>query len=148
MAHQASGREDNDKGYRHLMDAIVASLSSSKQGEEWMKEFGSVCMTIACAMEYAGQLLPDQEAVIRMYEERLKEVRQIKKSWQAGKDILSKGQLAEIDLLTNKSQDDLPLTSSRLAFAFRRKLAALQPGRLPKSNGQSPCLMAKQRTIR
>jgi hypothetical protein len=32
------------------------------------------------AMEYAGQLLPDHEAVIRMYEERLKEVRQTRKN--------------------------------------------------------------------
>jgi hypothetical protein len=40
-------REDNDKRYRHLMDAIVASLSSSKEDEEWLKGFGSVYMTIA-----------------------------------------------------------------------------------------------------
>jgi hypothetical protein len=36
-------REDNDKRYRHMMDKILASLGSNKEGEEWMKEFGSVC---------------------------------------------------------------------------------------------------------
>jgi hypothetical protein len=69
-------REDNNKRYRHLMDEIVASLASNKEGEEWLKEFGSVCMTLARAIEYASQLLPDYEAVFRMYEERLKEVSQ------------------------------------------------------------------------
>jgi hypothetical protein len=73
-------REDNNKRYRHMMDAILASLSSNKEDEEWLKGFGSVYMTIARAMEYAGQLLPDQEAVIRMYEERLKEVRRTRKT--------------------------------------------------------------------
>lgn len=70
-------REDNDKRYRHLMDAIVASLSSNKEEEDWLKGFGSVYMTIARAMECVGQLLPDQETTIRMYEERLKETRQM-----------------------------------------------------------------------
>lgn len=73
-------REDNDKRYRHMMDAIVSSLSSSKEDEEWLKGFGSVYMTIARAMECVGQLLPDQETTIRMYEEKLKEVRRIKES--------------------------------------------------------------------
>ena len=73
-------REDNNKRYRHMMDEIVASLGSNKEGEEWLKGFGSVCMTIGRAMEYAGQLLPDHEAVIRMYEKRLKNIRQTKKS--------------------------------------------------------------------
>ena len=59
-----------------MMDAILASLGSNKEGEEWLKGFGSVCMTLARAMEYASQLLPDPGAVIRMYEERLKAVRQ------------------------------------------------------------------------
>jgi rubrerythrin len=73
-------REDNDKRYRHLMDAIVASLSSNKEEKDWLKGFGSVYMTISRAMECVGQLLPDEETTIRMYEEKLKEVRQIKRS--------------------------------------------------------------------
>ena len=73
-------REDNNKRYRHMMDEIVASLGSNKEGEEWLKEFGSVCMTLARAIEYASQLLPDYEAVFRMYEERLKEVSQTSKN--------------------------------------------------------------------
>ena len=72
-------REDNDKRYRHLMDAIVASLSSNKEEADWLKGFGSVYMTIARAMECVGQLLPDEETTIKMYEEKLKEIRQIKK---------------------------------------------------------------------
>jgi hypothetical protein len=73
-------REDNNKRYRHMMDAIVASLSSNKEGDEWLKEFGSVCMTLARAIEYAAQLLPDHGAAIQMYEERLKEVRRKSKN--------------------------------------------------------------------
>ena len=72
-------REDSDKRYRHMMDEIVASLGSNKEGEEWLKEFGLVCMTLARAIEYASQLLPDHGAAIQMYEERLKEVSQTSK---------------------------------------------------------------------
>ena len=69
-------REDKDKRYRHIMDEIVASLSSDKEGEEWMKGFGSAFMTLSRAMEYTSELLPDRETVIKMYEEKLEEVRQ------------------------------------------------------------------------
>lgn len=69
-------REDKDKRYRHMMDKIVASLSSDKEGEEWMKGFESAFMTLSRAMQYTSELLPDRETVIRMYEEKLEEVRQ------------------------------------------------------------------------
>ena len=62
------------------MDGIVALLGANKEDDEWLKGFGSVCQTIGRAMEYVGQLLPDQETTIRMYEEKLKEVRHIKTS--------------------------------------------------------------------
>lgn len=39
-------REDKNKRYRHIMDEIVAVLGSGKEVEEWMKGFGSVCITI------------------------------------------------------------------------------------------------------
>jgi type II secretory pathway component PulF len=42
-------REDKNKRYRHMMDEIVAALGSGKELEEWMKGFGSVCMTIGRA---------------------------------------------------------------------------------------------------
>lgn len=69
-------REDKNKRYRHMMDAIVAALGSGKEGDEWMKGFGSVCMTIGRAFEYASESLPDCEAVRLSYEHRAEQVRQ------------------------------------------------------------------------
>jgi hypothetical protein len=59
-----------------MLDEIVAVLGSAKEGEEWMKGFGSVCMTIGRAFECASKSLPDDAAVRLAYEERLEQVRQ------------------------------------------------------------------------
>jgi hypothetical protein len=69
-------REDKNKRYRHMMDAIVAALGSSKEADEWMKGFGSVCMTIGRAFECASNSLPDYATVKLTYEQRLEQVRQ------------------------------------------------------------------------
>lgn len=69
-------REDKNKRYRHMMDEIVAVLGSRAEVEEWMKGFGSVCMTIGRAFEYAGRSLPDYAAVKLTYEQRLEQVRE------------------------------------------------------------------------
>jgi hypothetical protein len=69
-------REDKNKRYRHMMDAIVDTLGSGKEGDEWMKGFGSVCMTIGRAFEYASESLPDYAAVRLSYEQRLEHARQ------------------------------------------------------------------------
>lgn len=68
--------EDKNKRYRRMMDKIVAVLGSDKEGEEWMKGFGSACMTIARAFEYASELLPDCVLVRSTYEQRVEQVRQ------------------------------------------------------------------------
>lgn len=69
-------REDKNKRYRHMMDEIVAVLASGKESDEWMKGFGSVCMTIGRAFECASKSLPDYAAVRLTYEQRLEQVRQ------------------------------------------------------------------------
>jgi hypothetical protein len=69
-------REDKNKRYRHMMDEIVAVLGSGKEVEEWMKGFGSVCMTIGRAFECASKSLPDYAAVRLTYEQRLEQARQ------------------------------------------------------------------------
>ena len=73
-------REDKDKRYRHMMDEIVVSLSSDKQGEEWMRGFESAFMTLSRAIEYINELLPAPETLLRMYIEKLEEVRQASKT--------------------------------------------------------------------
>jgi hypothetical protein len=69
-------REDKNKRYRHMMDAIVATLASGKEGDEWMKGFGSVCMTIGRAFECASKSLPDYVEARSTYQERLEQIRQ------------------------------------------------------------------------
>ena len=69
-------REDKNKRYRHMMDEIVATLGSGKESDEWMKGFGSVCMTIGRAFEFASESLPDYAAVRSQYEQRMEQVRQ------------------------------------------------------------------------
>lgn len=69
-------REDKNKNYRRMVDTIVAVLGSDKEGEEWMKGFGSACMTIARAFEYASESLPDSLVVRSTYEQRVEQVRQ------------------------------------------------------------------------
>jgi hypothetical protein len=69
-------REDKDKRYRHIMDEIVSSLSSDKEGEEWMRGFESAFMTLTRTIEYINELLPETETLLRMYIEKLEEVRQ------------------------------------------------------------------------
>ena len=69
-------REGKNKRYRHMLDEIVAVLGSGKEGEEWMKGFGSVCMTIGRAFECASKSLPDYAAVRLVYEERLEQAKQ------------------------------------------------------------------------
>jgi hypothetical protein len=69
-------REDKNKRYRHMMDEIVALLGSGKEVEEWMKGFGSVCMTIGRAFECASKSLPDYAEVRSTYEQRVEQVRQ------------------------------------------------------------------------
>ena len=69
-------REDKNKRYRHLMDEIVAVLGSGKEVEEWMKGFGSVCMTIGRAFECASKSLPDYAEVRSTYQQRLEHIRQ------------------------------------------------------------------------
>lgn len=69
-------REDNNKRYRHMMDRIVAVLGSDKEGEEWMKGLGSACMTIARALKYVSETLPDYAVVRSTYERRVEQVRQ------------------------------------------------------------------------
>lgn len=59
-----------------MMDRIVAVLSADIEDEEWMKGFGSACMTIARAFEYAGESLPDCIAARGTYEQRVEQVRQ------------------------------------------------------------------------
>jgi hypothetical protein len=68
--------EDKNKRYRHMMDEIVATLGSGKESDEWMKGFGSVCMTIGRAFEFASESLPDYAAVRSQYEQRMEQVRQ------------------------------------------------------------------------
>jgi len=69
-------REDKNKRYRHMMDEIVATLGSAKESDEWMKGFGSVCMTIGRAFEFASESLPDYAAVRSTYQQRVEQIRQ------------------------------------------------------------------------
>jgi len=69
-------REDKNKRYRHMMDEIVAVLGSGEEVEEWMKGFGSVCMTIGRAFECASKSLPDYTEVRSTYQQRLEQIRQ------------------------------------------------------------------------
>lgn len=69
-------REDKNKRYRRMMDKIVAALDSDEGDDEWMKGFGSACMTIARAFEYAGESLPDSLVVRSTYEQRVEQLRQ------------------------------------------------------------------------
>lgn len=69
-------REDKNKRYRHMMDEIVAVLGSGKEVEEWMKGFGSVCMTIGRAFECASKSLPDYAEVRSTYEQMVEQIRQ------------------------------------------------------------------------
>jgi len=59
-----------------MMDEIVATLGSDKERDEWMKGFGSVCMTIGRAFECASKSLPDYAAVRLRYEQRVEQVKQ------------------------------------------------------------------------
>ena len=71
-----AAREDKNKRYRNMMDEIVPVLGSGKEVEEWMKGFGSVCMTIGRAFESASKSLPDYTEVRSTYHQRLEQIRQ------------------------------------------------------------------------